>query len=90
MKVTPGDAITYVYEGDFVFVVRSFVTGGLRDGDEQFLTTNTAHNSLLSMRDEGTRWIRRHYDDNSEEVAALLAAYRLTASHSFTITLTPT
>lgn len=88
MSVVAGEPITYVTpdrdDEKTILVIRSFVAQGEVFLDDRvgygFLPTSTAHTALLDADVEGSYWIRGHHRNNSEEVAALLAAYKLTRS----------
>ena len=87
-EICAGEPITYVTldhdDERAIIVVRSFVARGEVFLDDRvgygFLPTSTAHTALLDADVEGSCWIRGHHRNNSEEVAALLAAYKLVRS----------
>ena len=80
--ICDGEPVTYVCgKGDHIFVVRSFIAqGNFWLGSGVMSVTSTRHPALLDPVNEGSHWIRKHHRNNSEEVAALLAAYQLTRS----------
>jgi hypothetical protein len=91
VNVVAGEPITYIADGHgTVVVVRSFVQDSREvfppgfehegGGQQLWLTTDRLYATLISEDGEGMGWIRGHHCDNSEEVAALLAAYKLTRS----------
>lgn len=81
-EICEGEPVTYLIGSeDGVHIVRSFIAkGNYWLGSGVMSVTSTRHPALLDPVNEGSHWIRRHHRDNSEEVAALLAAYKLTRS----------